>query len=38
MQQAAQSRGYKTNPERCNSIGQVLGLLLRGHQFESHKY
>jgi len=25
------------NLERCNSIDQVLGLLLKNHQFESHK-
>jgi hypothetical protein len=27
----------KINHERYSSTGQVLGLLSRGHQFESHK-
>jgi len=27
----------KENPERCSSTGQTLSLLIRGHQFESHK-
>jgi len=27
----------KLNPEGCSSTSQALGLLPRGHQFESHK-
>jgi hypothetical protein len=27
----------KLNPERYNSTGQILSLLFKGHQFESHK-
>jgi hypothetical protein len=30
-------RNESSNPEGCSLIGQVLDLLLRGYQFESHK-
>jgi len=36
-QSNGQSEMMNQNPEGYNSIGQALGLLLRGHQFEYHK-
>jgi hypothetical protein len=30
-------RNESSNHERCSLIGQVLSLLSRGYQFESHK-
>jgi hypothetical protein len=31
------SKSNNKNIERCNLTGQILDLLSRGHQFESHK-
>ena len=31
------SKILKLNSKRCNSIGQVMGLIFKNYQFESHK-